>query len=96
MKKSTYKKIEEKLISLVAKNKYVYNLARFIGIYTYNIFIFPKYCIFKDFNNNEKLLTIKKTGESFYVRKKNFRQDAWVFLENFINEEYDTDFFILS
>jgi len=92
MKKSTYKKIEEKLISLVAKNKYVYNLARFIGIYTYNIFIFPKYCIFKDFNNNEKLLTIKKTGENFYVRKKNFTQEVFTILATFIYEEYDTDF----
>jgi len=92
MKKSAYKKIEEKLISLVAKNKYVYNLARFIGIYAYNIFIFPKYFIFKDFNNNEKLLTIKKTGESFYVRKKNFTQDVLAILANFINEEYETDF----
>jgi len=93
MKKSAYKKIEEKLISLVAKNKYVYKLTRFIGFYIYTIFIYPKYFIFKDINNNEKLLTIKKTGESFYVRKKNFRQDAWVFLENFINEEYVTDFY---
>ena len=77
MKKSAYKKIEEKLISLVSKNKYVYNLARFIGFYIYTIFIFPKYFIFKDINNNEKLLIIKKPVKVFMLERNILMKTFW-------------------
>jgi hypothetical protein len=75
MKKTIYKKIEEKLILLVAKNRYAYKFARFIGTPIYNFFIFPKYFIIKNFNQELKILTIKKTRENFYIRKNNFYND---------------------
>ena len=93
MKKSIYKKIEERLISLVAKNRYTYKLARFIGTPIYNYFIFPRYFTIKNFNHELKILTIKKTGESFYIRKNNFTQDILDIYGIFINKEYETDFF---
>jgi hypothetical protein len=48
MKKSIYKKIEERLISLVAKNRRTYKIARFFGIPMQKFFIFPKYFIIKN------------------------------------------------
>ncbi|MHB1663654.1 MAG: FkbM family methyltransferase [bacterium] len=92
MRKTIYKKIEEKLISLVAKNRYTYKFARFIGVFIYSLFIFPKYFIIKDFDRHFKILTIKKTDENFYIRKNNFFNDILTIYGIFINKEYETNF----
>jgi len=84
MKKSAYKKIEEKLISLVSKNKYVHNLARFIGFYIYTIFIFPKYFILCGFDVKElKSLGFKVYGSAglkilYNGQKNNKNEIIWI------------------
>lgn len=86
--------IQQKVIPIASKNKYAYKLARFIGIQIYNSLyfaVFSKYFIIKNFNEDLKIITLKKTGEKFLVRKKDLHNDISVIYEIFVIEEYKTD-----
>ena len=69
-----FKKIEQKIILVLRRNKYIFKLARFIGtpirVILYRTLIFNKNFTIKNFNKNLKLLTIKKQTRIFMLEIK--------------------------